>query len=153
MGARQAIRVVVTRRFEAAPERIFDAWLRRELMEQWMFGPAVRDEEILHLAVDPRAGGGFSCKLEQDDEVVEHTGTYLDVVRPRRLAFSWMVEGEPAGSRVQVDIEPRGAGAELTVIQELHPARAAEVAGREAGWEQMLDALAEALAAEAERLS
>lgn len=61
---------------------------------------ALRDEEILHLAVDPRAGGGFSCKLEQDDEVVEHTGKYLEVVRPRRLAFSWMVEGGLAGSRV-----------------------------------------------------
>lgn len=52
-----------------------------------------------------------------------------------------------------MDIEPRGAGAELTVTQELHPALAAEVTGREAGWEQTLDALAAALAAEAERLS
>jgi uncharacterized protein YndB with AHSA1/START domain len=50
----------VTRRFSAAPERVFDAWLDPEMIGRWMFGPALRDEEVLRIAVDARIGGSFS---------------------------------------------------------------------------------------------
>jgi uncharacterized protein YndB with AHSA1/START domain len=42
------VKVVVKRRFNACPERVFDAWLDRNLIGQWMFGPKLRDFERAH---------------------------------------------------------------------------------------------------------
>jgi uncharacterized protein YndB with AHSA1/START domain len=60
VSSAQDLSVVVTHRFAASPERVFDAWLDPALIGQWMFGPAVREEEVLRLATDPRVGGSFS---------------------------------------------------------------------------------------------
>ena len=46
MSTKRVIRAVVTRRFHAPADRVFDAWLNREMLGRWMFGPAIRDEEI-----------------------------------------------------------------------------------------------------------
>lgn len=146
MPVKNTVRAVVTRRFEAAPERVFDAWLKREWIERWMFGPAVRDEEIVRLALDPRVGGTFSFTVERDGELVEHLGKYLEIVRPWRLAFSWMVADASVGSRVLINIVPRGTGSELTLTQELHPSWADFVDRAQASWAGMLDALDAALA-------
>lgn len=142
---KQAIRVVVTRRFEVAPERVFDAWLKRDSIEQWMFGPLVRDEEIVHLALDPRVGGSFSFLVEREEEDVDHIGKYLEIARPRRLVFTWIVTDEPVGSRVSVDIAPEGAGCEVILTQELHPSRAGDVERITSEWERRFEVLASTL--------
>jgi uncharacterized protein YndB with AHSA1/START domain len=145
MSAKKAVSAVVRRRFEAAPERVFDAWLNREMLGQWMWGPNVRDEEIVHLAVDARVGGGFSFMVERDGEEIDHVGKYLELERPRRLVFTWMVVGEAVGSRVLVDIVPEGAGCVLTLTHELHPDWADFVERSEAAWATMLEILGEVL--------
>jgi len=62
MTTSSPIKVTVIRRFNAAPERVFDAWLDPEMLAQWMFGPAVRDEEIARLTAAAHIGGCFSCR-------------------------------------------------------------------------------------------
>ncbi len=136
---------MVTRRFHANAERVFDAWMSREMLDQWLLGPAVRDEEIVHLALTPRVGGSFSFLVERDGEDIEYVGKYLEISRPRRLVFTWIVTTEEVGSRVLVEITPGETGCELTVTQELHPSRAEEVGRTEENWSKMLDALAVAL--------
>ena len=84
MSTKQAIRAVVIRRFHAPAERVFDAWLNREMLGRWMFGPAVRDEEIIHLSLTPRVGGSFSFLVERGGEDIEHRGKYLEIDRPSR---------------------------------------------------------------------
>lgn len=145
MSTKQAIRAMVTRRFQANAERVFDAWMSREMLDQWLLGPAVRDEEIVHLALTPRVGGSFSFLVERDGEDIEYVGKYLEISRPRRLVFTWIVTTEEVGSRVLVEITPGETGCELTVTQELHPSRAEEVGRTEENWSKMLDALAVAL--------
>lgn len=145
MSATPPVRASVTRRFDAPPERVFDAWLKRQMLGQWMFGPAVRDEEIVHLALDPRVGGSFSVMVSRDDAEVEHLGRYLEIARPSRLVFTWVVAGERAGSRVLVDIAPTDTGCELRLVHELHASLAAQVGQTEAAWNRMFDALARAL--------
>jgi len=145
MSTRQAIRAQVTRRFHASAERTFDAWLHREMLDRWMFGPAVRDEEIVHLSLTPRVGGSFSVLVERDGEDIEHIGKYLEITRPSRLVFTWIVTTEEVGSRVIVEITPGETGCELTVTQELHPAWADHVGRTEEGWSRMLEALSVAL--------
>lgn len=142
MAGRPAVRALVSRLFAAPPERVFDAWLSHDALGRWMFGPAVRDEEIVHLAVTPRVGGRFSVLVSQGEEKIEHTGRYLELDRPRRLAYTWVVGEAPIGSRVVVEVVPAGAGCELRVTQEVHPSWAPQVPLIEAAWRTMFDALA-----------
>ena len=133
---------MVTRPYRASAERVFDAWLNREMLGQWMFGPAVDDEEIVHLSLAPKVGGSFSFLIERDGEKIEYVGKYLEVSRPSRLVFTWIVAEEPVGSRVLIEITSGKTGCELSLTQELHPSRAEEVGKREEAWSKLLDALA-----------
>lgn len=135
----------ITRHFDNTAERVFDAWLDCDLIGVWMFGPFVRDEEIIHLSRDPRVGGAFSFLVERGDDAVEHAGRYLELSRPRRLAFSWFVADEPVGSRIVVDIVPAEGACDVTVTQELHPACAGQIPSAEEDWRRKLEALAAAL--------
>ena len=111
-----------------------------------MFGPAVRDEEIVHLALTPRVGGSFSFLVERDGEDIEHVGKYLEINRPERLVFTRIVTSETVGSRVLVEIVAGDEGCELTLTQELHPSWAEHVGRTEVEWGRMLRALELALA-------
>lgn len=137
------------RRFGVDAPRVFDAWLSCELLGRWMFGPAVRDEEIVHLSLDPHVGGAFSFMVARDDEEIEHAGKYLAIERPRRLVFTWWVQGEKAGSRVTVELAPRDDGCELTLTHELHPDWIERAGLVQAGWNRMFDVLAAVLASRA----
>lgn len=138
--------VRVSRWFDASPERVFDAWLAPDLIRKWMFGPALRDEEVLRVELDARVGGTFSFLVRRQGELVDHVGRYLEIDRPRRLAFTWGTDRDPPdSSRVGIDIVRLENGAELTLTHRLH-ADWADYADRvEAAWTKMLDALDETL--------
>jgi uncharacterized protein YndB with AHSA1/START domain len=147
MNSPAKVQVRVKRQFDARPERVFDAWLDPKLIGQWMFGPALREEQVLRIAVDARVDGSFSFLVRRDQQELDHTGKYLEIERPRRLVFTWGVgTASEAESRVTIEIAPQGAGCELTLTHDMHP-KWAEYAGRtEAGWTRMLDVLATTLA-------
>lgn len=138
----QPVRVRVIRDFDVSPEAIFDAWLDPKVIGHWMFGPALRDEEILHIETDARIGGRFSFLVRRQGAEIDHVGTYLRIERPRTLVFTWGIAGESAGeSEVHIVILPRGTGCELTLTHDM-PAKWAEYADRtRAGWTKMLEAL------------
>ncbi len=138
--------VRVTHRFTASADRVFDAWLDPALIGKWMFGPALRDEEVLRIAVDPRVDGAFSFLVRRQGAEIDHVGRYLEIDRPRRLAFTWGIAGESADeSSVQVEIVSRDDGCELTLTHELHPKWADFGDRTQHGWTTMLAALAKAL--------
>jgi uncharacterized protein YndB with AHSA1/START domain len=137
--------VRVARSFDAPPETVFDAWLDTEQLGRWMFGPRVRDEEVVRLSVEPRIGGTFSFLVRRQGTEIDHVGNYLQIDRPRRLSFTWGVAGESAEeSVVTIDFTPQPDGCELTLTHEMDP-KWAEYAGRvEGSWGKMLEALAKA---------
>jgi len=139
-----SVAVQVKRRFAASAERIFDAWLDPALIGQFMFGPRLREEEVLRLDVDARVGGPFSFVVRRGDATIDHVGTYQVIERPRRLGFTWGVAGESQDeSHVLIEIEPLSDGCELTLTHHL-PARWADYAARtQSAWSLMLNALAE----------
>lgn len=142
MADRPKIEVVVTRQFAAAAERVFDAWLDAAYLERWMFGPAVRDEEIVRLSIDGRVGGKFSFLVRRQGAEIDHVGTYLEIDRPRRLVFTWGIAGESVDeSRVVIEITPRAAGCELTLTHEMDSKWADYKERTQAGWSKMLDLL------------
>lgn len=145
MNAQPPLEVRVTRYLEAPPGRVFDAWLVPRTLGQWMFGPRVRDENVIRLDVDPRVGGNFSLKVERKGELVDHVGQYLQIERPRRLVFTWAVKGGPddAPSEVHIDIDASGSGCLLTLTHRMD-AKWSDHAGRTRdSWATMLDALAD----------
>jgi uncharacterized protein YndB with AHSA1/START domain len=107
--------VTVTRRYDAAPERVFDAWLDPKLAGRFLF--ATPDGQMVRADIDARAGGRFNFtdrRAEHGD--VEHLGEYLEIDRPRRLVFTFAVpQYDPTPTTVAIDIRPAGEGSELTL--------------------------------------
>lgn len=137
----------VTHSFDADPEKVFDAWIQADLIGQWMFGPAVRDEEVLKITVDARVGGQYSFLVKRNGEEIDHVGVYEQVTRPRRLVFSWGVRADlPLASRVVVDIAFLVSGCQLKLTHELDPDWAEYVPRVQESWTKMLGALAKLLA-------
>ena len=143
MNSGTPVEVRVVRGFSASPERVFDAWLNPGTIGRWMFGPALRDEEVVRIAIDARPGGAFSFMVRRQGQEIDHLGRYLEIERSKRLVFTWGIARESEdGSRVIIDIVPMATGCELTLTHELHPDWADYAERTEQGWTRMLDALA-----------
>jgi uncharacterized protein YndB with AHSA1/START domain len=138
---RETIRI--SRYFSASPERVFDAWLDAERMRHWLF--ATPTGEMVRAEADARVGGRFVLTDRRDGVDVEHVGEYLEIDRPRRLAFSFAVPKFSAeATRVTVEITPAGDGCELVLTHEGVFADYRERTTQ--GWTGILEGLAVSLA-------
>ena len=148
MTTKSPVLVRVSHRFHAPAERVYDAWLDPRMIGRWMFGVAL-PEEVLHLHVDARVGGSFSFLVRREGREIDHVGEYLELDRPRHLAFTWGIRGAEGGaaSRVAIEIVPTEAGCELTLNHELHPDWADYAERTEKSWATMIGILDGALAA------
>lgn len=143
MSTVQPLSIVVRRHFEVPAIQVFDAWLDPEIAAKWLF--ATPAGEMIHADIDPQVGGEFCFIDRRGDEDIEHLGEYLEIDRPRRLAFLFTVNKSDDVSRVAVDIVAAGRGCDLTLTHAMDP-KWAEFADRtKSGWEMVLDGLATAL--------
>lgn len=144
-SAGERVTVRVSRRFEAPPERVFDAWLDPRTAGQWLF--ATPEGEMVRVEIEARVGGRFVFVDRRAGEDVEHTGEYLEIDRPGRLAFSFRVpkfSKEP--SRIRVELAPAASGPDSALLTLAHEGVMPEYAGRtESGWNEILDGLAKTL--------
>ena len=143
MKAPTTATIVVSRRFEAPTERVFAAWLDPVLAAKFLF--ATPTGQIVKVEIAPRVGGGFLI-VDHRPEIgeAEHFGRYVEIDRPRRLAFDFAVEKSMKdATRVTLDIKPAGAGCELTLT---HEGVWQDYAERtQGGWTTILEGLAAAL--------
>jgi uncharacterized protein YndB with AHSA1/START domain len=141
------VHATVTGLFSVPPERVFDAFLDKRLIGRFMFGPEVREEEIVNLQNDPRVGGSFLYAVRRQGKIFEHTGEYVEIVRPRRLVFTWAVKQGPSGnpSRIVIDISPIIEGCELTLTHEMPRGQEGFVEQGKQAWGKMIDKLTEIL--------
>lgn len=143
MATQQKLAVQVERRFAVPAQQVFDAWLDPEVMSRWMFGPPIRDEHLVRLSLDARAGGFFSIVVRRQGQEVDHVGRYLLIARPYRLVFTLGIAHVCEDqSRVSVEVLPTEEGCLLTVTHELRPHLADHLPRAEATWKKMLDHLA-----------
>jgi uncharacterized protein YndB with AHSA1/START domain len=143
---RELLQARVVRRFEASAEQVFDAWLDPFMLGRWMFGPDVRDEQIVRLTLEPKVGGRFSFVVRRREQEIDHVGRYLELDRPRRLVFTWAIApSQGDGSRVTVEIRPLARGCELTLVHRMEPEWREYVSRTVEGWSHMLGALARVL--------
>ncbi|TMQ48787.1 MAG: SRPBCC domain-containing protein [Candidatus Eisenbacteria bacterium] len=142
MSTPPATQVRVTRRFASPPERVFDAWLDPQRARTFLFSTPAG--EIVRAEIDPRVGGTFRIVDRRQGKDVEHVGTYLELERPRRIAFEYSADHSDR-SRVSLDVVPSGSGSGVTLIHELHPKWADFAERAHAAWTMMLEKLAATL--------
>lgn len=138
--------VNVSKDFNVSPEKVFDAWLDPEMLSRWMFGPNVRDEEIIRLQTDTEESGTFSFVVRRNGEEINHIGTYREVERPHRLVFTWGVNQEAGDeSVVTINIKPTATGCRLTLVHVMDSKWAEYVERTREGWTYMLRKLKEVI--------
>lgn len=151
--------VRVTRAYACTAERVYDAWVEPAVARQFLFATPGHGE-VVRCDIEPGINGRFVVTDRRPLDPasdrsydVEHHGRFLQLDRPRRIAFSFSV---PRHSTVEtaviVDIEPQGDGCELTLRHDLGPVddSAAETIERaEQGWTTILLNLERALQAPA----
>jgi uncharacterized protein YndB with AHSA1/START domain len=133
----------VSHRFQAAAERVFDAWLNPEQVRAWM-AAALQSlglaGDIRRVEIDARVGGKFYFSDMRDGNEARHWGTYLELDRPRKIVFTWIVdESEEADpSTVTLTIQPERSGCVATIVHEIDARWAEYVERTERGWARML---------------
>jgi uncharacterized protein YndB with AHSA1/START domain len=143
MTPAETLTLVIKRRFDASPERLFDAWTDPNLAARWLFtGPT---SQAHRAELDVRVGGAWVIEDRRGGVDYRALGQYLEVDRPRRLCFTFgMPRFSPAFNKVTVEIAPDGTGSLMTLTQEGLPAD--HIAATRQGWNAMFDALAAHLA-------
>lgn len=117
MANQTSARVRVERHFEFSAERVYDAWLDPKRAGRWLF--ATPTGQMVRVEIDARVGGVFVFVDRRNGEDVEHKGEYLELDRPKRLVFKFVVPRySPIYTRVAVDIVPAGGGCDLTLVHD-----------------------------------
>lgn len=96
---------------------------------------------LTRVEIDPREGGGFRFDQTRDGRTIVNRGRYLTLDRPRRLVFTWIVEGLEGESTVSIEIQPLEEGCRLTLVHRLEDAHAARPARVEEQWRVELEAM------------
>ena len=123
--------ITLERRIAASPDAVFDFLVEPAKLIRWL-GVAVD--------IDPVPGGRFHVDVTGGD-VAE--GRYLEVDRPRLVAFTWGWVGDdtvpPGSSTVRFRLRPDGGDTIVTLSHEDLPEPVA--ASHRAGWEYFVDRL------------
>jgi uncharacterized protein YndB with AHSA1/START domain len=133
--------VNINQTINAPIEKVFDAWLDPSMLARFILpDPAMPQPEVEN---DPREGGRFTIVMFVGEDKLPHSGTYLTIDRPRRLAFSWESAFSTDDSSVTLDftaVDANTTNIELTHVKFLHEEARSDHAG---GWGNILDKLAE----------
>jgi uncharacterized protein YndB with AHSA1/START domain len=146
------IELTVTRRFDAPPAEVFEAWTDPARIGRWI-GPRGVSGEAKQMELRP--GGAYAIAMHLPSGPIKTVrGIYREIRAPERLIFTWAWDGEDGkpGHETLVTITFRalgqgsGAATEMTFLHQ----RFAETAARDShqnGWTGSFDKLAEFLAA------
>ncbi len=136
--------LVLKKIFHASCERVFDAWTKPELMQQW-FSPEGnwQRKTINQLEV----GGKYQHEMidNTDGKIYPHTGEYVEIIRPSKLVFTW---NSHAVSNTKVTIELKAIDAnttELTLTHEFFTDEETK-SKHQNGWARCMDNLENILA-------
>ena len=106
--------IVMTRRFDAPREAVFDALTRPDLLRRW-YGPT--GWTLPTCDIDLRPGGAFRfVSRKPDGREIGQRGVYREVVRPSRIVNTEVWEDwNPGEVLVTTEFAAVGSGTLLTV--------------------------------------
>jgi uncharacterized protein YndB with AHSA1/START domain len=142
MASRPA--AIAVRTFTVPPQRVYDAILDPAMIARFMFGPLLREEEILHIRNDPKVGGVFSYKVRRGEQEIDHVGKYLELDRPARRIFTWGIAGvvDDDPSTVTINLTPTEDDCSRRLTHEMAPEWTDFVEPSRDGWRRMFGVLA-----------
>jgi uncharacterized protein YndB with AHSA1/START domain len=136
----RAASVRLSRQVNAAPERVFDAWLDADEARSFLF--ADRIGNAIRVEIDARVGGEFRIVRHRGREDVEYSGECLEIHRPYRLVFSLFVDKyAQRDDRVIVELAPVAERSLLVLTHELSLPNPAQRSRIQRGWALVLDRL------------
>ncbi len=139
MNNQHELSMTVSNKIDASIEKVFDAWLNPETLAKFMLPkPGMVNPGV---EIDPRVGGKFRIDMNVGDDIIPHSGEYLEITRPNKLSFSWQSPFSGDGSRVTVELA--SLDAKTTEIT-LHHVRFPDQESRDdhkGGWSNILQAL------------
>jgi uncharacterized protein YndB with AHSA1/START domain len=153
--------VFITRIFDRPPEAVWKAWTDPTYLARW-YAPRGCTVEIYALEVRP-GGRVHTCIHNPDGSACTCAGTFNEVVAPERLVYTtWFCDGAgkfltaaqagleagwPDETQVTVTFAAHEGGTRVTLHQTVSESQAGR-SGALPSWRQMLDRLAENLAAQ-----
>jgi len=97
------LRVNVKKIINAPIEQVFNAWLNTDTLSQFMLPmPGMPNPKT---ECDPQVGGSFAIHMQVGDDIIPHTGKYLEIEHPNKLVFSWISPCSVDGSTVTLLFE------------------------------------------------
>lgn len=145
--------LILTRVFDASPDKLYRAWTEPELMNQW-FCPRPWTAIVIENDVRPGGASKIMMRGPEGQEFPNH-GVYLDVVPNKRLVFTdaftkaWE-PSEKAFMVAEVEFEDIGNGQTRYTARARHwsmdDLRAHEKMGFHEGWAKAAEQLAEVVA-------
>src|SRR4029079_11482075 len=111
--------VRVQRVMPAAPAVVFDEWLDRESLREWMCPRPVR---VLDVTVEPHVGGVVRIDVDDSGTRVLISGQFLTIDRPSLLRCTWANSNWPdptSESVVNVSFEPVGDDETLISLEDV----------------------------------
>jgi uncharacterized protein YndB with AHSA1/START domain len=104
----------IERTFRAPVAAVFDAWTSEEVMRRWWH--VERDWETSVAEVDLRVGGEVRVVMRDPakDTEVGGGGRYTEIDPPRRLAFTWLWDGDTRRMLIEIDFEETDGGTHVT---------------------------------------
>lgn len=135
--------VEIRRRFDAAPQRVYEAFADIHTLAE-----LIRPEraQLVAAKADARLGGHYEIALRMaENDVWTVRGVYRELSPFRRLAMTWIwVEDDPKDEQhtlITLRFVPDGDGTELTLRHELFAREESRNAHAE-GWTECLENLA-----------
>ncbi|MFV2031338.1 MAG: SRPBCC domain-containing protein [Gammaproteobacteria bacterium] len=129
----------VEKLIDAPIEKVFDAWLDPTLLSRFMLPmPGMPQPKT---EVDGREGGRFTIYMEVGDEIIPHSGTYLELDRPNRLVFSWETPFSTDGSSVTLQFTAEDLNTTRVALTHVRFIDEEARSNHEAGWGNILASL------------
>lgn len=130
----------IRRTYKAPAEAVFDAWTSPEVIRRWW--QAERGWDTPEAEVDLRVGGAVRVVMRDPAKGEEYGGggTYTEIERPTRLAFTWLWDNETHRTLIEIDFEEADGA---TTVSFTHSGLwdEATVRSHEEGWSNVLDSL------------
>jgi uncharacterized protein YndB with AHSA1/START domain len=123
-------------RFNASRQKVFQAWTKPEALKRWWCPPGWFGIEFKS---NFQEGGRytFTMQRESDAAIVTAYGTFLEIIVPSRIVYTWNWDGafdDMPETTIEVDFIETSDGTELVFEQVELPMR---VCGRHlVGWLQ-----------------
>jgi len=145
--------LVVKRKFSASMVRVFDAWTNAEVLAEW-FGP--EGFSVFRSEVNLSVGGKYDIEINAPDgNRIRHFGRYVEISKPHKLVFTWMLENQSckgseglcAETLVSIEFKSVDQETEIILTHERLPSKEA-YDGHEFGWNSSFDSLAAYLISE-----